>query len=194
MIATQPLAHHPALRGLLTALERENPAVALGPLPAVEVGRIAAAALGAPAARAGAGPGHRDGRAAVPGAGRPGRGRRRRAGDAPGGPVRAGRTAAQRLDERLLDTLLISSLGADLGPDDVAAGLRCPRRRRWPLVDRARASGLIEPAHRPEFLRSVHDGIAQIVGAARHHDIEVSVLHSQLELSTLTAGSGAADG
>ncbi len=49
VVATQPLAHHPALRGLATALERENPAVDLGPLPPVEVARIAAATLGAPA-------------------------------------------------------------------------------------------------------------------------------------------------
>ncbi|HYJ54885.1 MAG TPA: isoniazid response ATPase/transcriptional regulator IniR, partial [Mycobacterium sp.] len=93
----------------------------------------------------------------------------------------------RRLDGRLLDTLLVSSLSFDLGPDDAAAALRLSSEEALAAVDRARASGLIEPSHHQGFLRTVHDGIAQIVGAARHHDIEVSVLYSQLELATLTA-------
>ena len=72
-----------------------------------------------------------------------------------------------------------------------------PRRRRsgapagsdeaQRLVDRARASGLIEPSHSQAFLRSVHLGIAAIIGAARHHDIEIALLCSQIELTTLSS-------
>ncbi|MFS0900756.1 isoniazid response ATPase/transcriptional regulator IniR [Mycolicibacterium litorale] len=187
VIATQPLAHDPALRALVTALERENPAVTLGSVPAVEVGRAAAATLGAapapevvrllttvtaglpfllrPALAAVV-----DGAAAV-----------RQA-------VRIGLIERlRRLDEPLLDTLLVASLSPELGPDDVAAALHMPPDAGLAAVDRARASGLLEPGYHPGFLRTLHDGIAQITGAARHHDIEVSLLCSQLELSTLTA-------
>ncbi|PRC51512.1 helix-turn-helix transcriptional regulator, partial [Mycobacterium sp. ITM-2017-0098] len=87
------------------------------------------------------------------------------------------------LDERLLDTLLVSSLGSGLGPDDVAAALHMPSEAALAAVDRARATGLVEPAHHQNLMRTVHDAIAQIIGAARHHDIEVSLLGSQIELS-----------
>ncbi|MDZ4270517.1 MAG: LuxR family transcriptional regulator, partial [Mycobacterium sp.] len=187
VIAAQPLAHYPPLRSLATALERENPAIALGPLPPVEVGRTAAAMLGSPAppelvrllisATAG-----------LPFLLRPALAA---AGDGPQAVRQAARFALierlRRLEERLLDTLLVSSVSFDLGPDDVAAALRLSSETALAAVDRARASGLIEPSHPQGFLRAVHDGIAQIAGAARHHDIEVSVLCSQLELSTLTA-------
>ncbi len=87
----------------------------------------------------------------------------------------------------MLDTLLVSSLSPDLGPDDVAATLRVGADEAHALVDRARASGLIEPSHSRAFLRSVHQCIAQIVGTARHHDTEISLLVSQIESSTLSA-------
>jgi DNA-binding CsgD family transcriptional regulator len=93
----------------------------------------------------------------------------------------------RRLDEPVLDTLLVSSLSPDLGPDDVAAALRVGAEDAQALVDRARASGLIEPSHSQAFLRSVHRCIAGIIGTARHHDTEIALLVSQLESSTLTA-------
>ena len=93
----------------------------------------------------------------------------------------------RRLDEPVLDTLLVSSLSPELGPDDVAAALRVGAEDAQTLVDRARASGLIEPSHSHAFLRSVHGCIAGIIGTARHHDIEISLLVSQLESSTLSA-------
>ena len=37
VVAAEPLAHSPALRALATAMEREKPAVALGPWPRAEV-------------------------------------------------------------------------------------------------------------------------------------------------------------
>lgn len=187
VIGSQPLAHHPALSRLTTALERENPAVVLGPLPPVEVGRAAAAMHGTPAtpdlvralisATAGLPFLLRPALSAV--------------GDGPTAVRQAARFALierlRRLDERVLDTLLISSLSPDLGPDDVAAALRMSSEAASTAVDRARASGLIDPSHAPGFLPVVHDSVAQILGAARHHEIEVAVLCSQVELSTLTA-------
>ncbi|NVN52973.1 isoniazid response ATPase/transcriptional regulator IniR [Mycolicibacterium hippocampi] len=187
VIGCQPLAHHPALSRLTTALERENPAVVLGPLPPVEVGRAAAAMLGTPATpdlvRA-----LISATAGLPFLLRPALSA---AGDGSTAVRQAARFALierlRRLDERILDTLLISSLSPALGPDDVAAALRLPSEAASAAVDRARASGLIDPSHASGFLPVVHDSIAQILGAARHHEIEVSVLCSQVELSTLTA-------
>lgn len=187
IVAAQPLAHRLSLRRLVTALERENSAVALAPLPPAEIGRVAASVLGTPVgpelvrilhSATGGLPfllssalsAVADGAAAV---------------------RQTARFALierlRRMDGELLDTLLVTSLSTSLGPDDVAAALRMPSDAALAAVDRARASALIEPSHPPHFLRTVHDGIAQIAGAARHHEIELSVLHSQLELSTLTA-------
>ena len=186
VIGAQPLAHHLALRRLFLALERENLPIALGPLSPVDVGRTTAAALGEPAApelvrmlvgaTAGLpfllGPAIRAVNQGVP----------------------AVRQAARfglierlrRFDEPLLDTLLISSLAGDLGPDDIAAGLATTADAARAAVDRARASGLLDPSLPPGFVREVHDAVASIAGAARHHDIEVSVLASQVASSTLT--------
>src|SRR5690606_9312050 len=162
VIATEPLAHHRLLRQLVTALEREHAAVALGPLPPIEVSRIAAAALGVPAApelvRA-----LLSATAGLPFLFRP-------ALAAAGDGVASMRQAArfgliERLrgfDERLLDTLLVSSLSFDLGPDDVAAALRLSSQEALAVVDRARASGLIEPAHPQAFQRTLHEAVAQV--------------------------------
>ena len=184
VVATEPLAHRPALRALATAIERENPVVSLGALSPPDVTRVATEILGAaptpefiralmlstaglpfllgPAITAAA-----DGEAQA-----------------------AGFTLIERLrrlDEPVLDTLLVTSLSADLGPDDVAATLRIEAQEAQFLVDRARATGLIEPSHSPTFRRSVHHCIAQIIGTARHHETEIALLVSQLESSTLSA-------
>ncbi len=192
VVAAEPLAHHPALRSLATAIERENPVVSLGALSAAEVNRVVAETLGAPmtseiirslmVATAG-----------LPFLLQPAIA----AADSPDGeaPATAIMQAAKfalierlrRLDEPVLDTLLVSSLGPELGPDDVAAALRIRAEDAQALVDRARASGLIEPSHNHAFLRSVHRCIAGIIGTARHHDTEISLLVSQIESSTLSA-------
>ena len=189
VVATEPLAHQPSLRALATAIERENPVVSLGALTPAEVQQTTAETLGAPttpdvvrslmAATAGLPflltP-------AIAAAGSPD-------GDAQE-IVSAAKFALierlRRLDEPVLDTLLISSLSPDLGPDDVAAALRVSTDEAQAFVDRARASGLIEPSHNNTFLRTVHRCIAQIIGTARHHDTEISLLVSQIELSTLS--------
>jgi DNA-binding CsgD family transcriptional regulator len=191
VIATEPLAHRPALRALATAMERENPSVSLGSLTPAEVNRAAAAALGGPptpdivralmVSTAGL-PFLL--RPAVAAASSP-------EGESPATAIaQAARFALierlRRVDEPVLDTLLISSLSPELGPDDVAAALRVSSDEAQALVDRARASGLIEPSQNNAFLRSVHRCIAQISGIARHHEIEISLLCSQIELSTLS--------
>ena len=190
VVSTEPLVHHPALRSLATAVERENPVVSLGAFSPAEVNRASAESLGAPptseivrslmVATAGlpfllqpaiAAAGSPDGEATA--------------------IMQAAKFALierlRRLDEPVLDTLLVSSLSPELGPDDVAAALRVGAQEAQALVDRARASGLIEPSHSHTFLRSVHRCIAGIIGTARHHDTEISLLASQLESSTLSA-------
>ncbi len=107
------------------------------------------------------------------------------------GGRRSGREVAlierlRRVDEAVLDTLLVSSLSPELGPDDVAAALRTDGDEAHALVDRARASGLIAPSHSPTFLGSLHQCLAQIIGAARHHDVEIALLRTQIEKSTLS--------
>ena len=47
VVATEPLAHRPALRALATAIERENPVVSIGALSPPDVTRIATEILGA---------------------------------------------------------------------------------------------------------------------------------------------------
>jgi DNA-binding CsgD family transcriptional regulator len=92
----------------------------------------------------------------------------------------------RRLGEPELDALLIASLSRDLGAADLAAALDVPADDARLLIDRARATGLVEPAHSPHFLRSVHRATAQILGNARHHDIETALLRSQIAMSTLS--------
>ncbi len=192
VVAAEPLAHHPALRSLATAMERENPVVSLGGLSPAEVNRIATETLGAPPTSeiirslmvATAGLPFLL-RPAIAAAGSPD-------GEAPATAIMQAAKFAlierlRRLDEPVLDTLLVSSLSPELGPDDVAAALRVGAEEAQDLVDRARASGLIEPSHSHTFLRSVHHCIAGIIGTARHHDTEISLLVSQLESSTLSA-------
>jgi len=192
VVAAEPLAHHTALRSLAIAMERENPVVSLGALTPAEVNRAATETLGAPptseivrslmVATAGLPfllqP-------AIAAAGSPD-------GEAPATAIMQAAKYAlierlRRLDEPVLDTLLVSSLSPELGPDDVAAALRVGADEAQALVDRARASGLIEPSHSHAFLRSVHRCVAGIIGNARHHDTEIALLVSQLESSTLSA-------
>jgi DNA-binding CsgD family transcriptional regulator len=192
VVAAQPLAHHAGLRSLVVTIERENPVVSLGALSPADVNRMATEILGAPmtseiirslmVATAGLPfllqP-------AIAAAGSPD-------GEAPAMAIMQAAKFAlierlRRMDEPVLETLLVSSLSPELGPDDVAGALRVGAEDAQVLVDRARASGLIEPSHSHEFLRSVHLCIAGIIGTARHHDTELSLLVSQIESSTLSA-------
>lgn len=189
VVAGEPLAYREPLRTLAIALERENPVVSLGRLGPAEVATVITGMSGT---------------APVPElvrtlmvatSGLPFL--LRAALDIPGWSesdaqaiARSARFALierlRRVDEPLLDTLLVLSLSPGLGPDDVAAALRINQDAALALVDRARASGLIDPSHHPSFGRMVHDAIASLTGTARHHDTEISLLCSQLELSTLS--------
>ena len=192
VVAAEPLSQRQALRALATALERENPVISLGSLTQADVTESVALAAG----------GHLSteiiralmvSTAGLPFLLRPATA----AAVSPNGEpaanaiMEAARFALierlRRVEEPVLDTLLVSSLSPELGPDDVAAALRLRSEEAQRLVDRARASGLIEPSHSQAFLRSVHLGVAAIIGAARHHDIEIALLCSQIELTTLSS-------
>ena len=191
VISAEPLAHRAALTELTTAIARENPAVTLGPLPGRDLLRAAAELLGAV-------PPPELGRALMAStAGLPFllypaiEAARSAEGDtSAAAAVQAARVALverlMRVAEPVLDTLLLCSLSPELGPDDVAAALRLESTDAAKLVDEARASGLLSPSHNAAFLRSLHRSLAQVVGTARHHDVETALLRSQLEMSTLS--------
>ena len=191
VVATEPLSQPHSLVALRTAMSREAPIVSLGPLATAEVQRIADEALGgAPSTEliralvtataalpflvhaAVAALSAEEGE---------------RSADAVPAAIRVALIERlRRVDEPVLDTLLLSSLSRELGGDDVAAALGTDAERGRQLVDAARATGLIAPSLRPAFAAEVHQSLAQIVGAARHHRIEIALLTTQLERSTLS--------
>ncbi|MGD1255323.1 isoniazid response ATPase/transcriptional regulator IniR [Mycobacterium seoulense] len=164
VVAAEPCEQHTTLRTLATALERERPRLALGPRPVAD--HFLDSTAGLPFLV-------------------------RAVAEAAQDPMQAAKFALidrlRRLDEPTLDTLLITSLSHGLGTADVAAALDIPATQALLLVDRARASGLIEPSHSPGFLQSVHDAVAQLVGNAHHHQVEAALLRSQLAVSTLSS-------
>jgi DNA-binding CsgD family transcriptional regulator len=191
VIAAEPLSHHPALAALRTAMAREAPVVVLAPLTPSDVHRLAVDVLGVPppvelvratmAASAGlpflvhpalAAVASADGLTAA---------------DAIAAATRVALIERlRRVDEPVLDTLLLSSLSQELGPDDVGAALGADQDEAQRLVDVARASGLIAPSHSLAFSGALHQSLAQIIGAARHHHVETALLRTQLEKSTLS--------
>lgn len=171
VVAAEPLAHHGALRALTLALTRENPPVTLGARTAADlahtedVDAVLAATAGIPFLLAAA--------------------------EGADAPAEAARFALverlRRLDQPVLDSLLLCSLDPRLGSDDIAAALRVDTVVAQALVDRARASGLLEPGQHRTFRRTLHQSVTEIVGTARHHDIEIALLRSQLDMTTLSA-------
>lgn len=93
----------------------------------------------------------------------------------------------RRLDQAELEALVVASLSTDLGATDLAATLEVDPLRGVDLIDRARGTGLLQPSYQPGFLRAVHRAAAHLVGAARHHELEKSLLRTQLESTTLSA-------
>lgn len=191
IVAAEPWTHLAGLRELSTVIARQSPVVSLDPLTPAEIARAAMEILGStpPAemirsvATATAGLPFLV-HAAVPAAASPD-------GESPGAAISsATRTALvdrlRRVDQPVLDALMISSLSPELGPDDVAGALALADDRAGDLVDRARATGLIAPSLSPTFLRTLHRCLAQINGATRHHDLEVRLLRAQLDTATLT--------
>ncbi|MGB9306955.1 MAG: LuxR family transcriptional regulator, partial [Mycobacterium sp.] len=151
------------LRVLTMAIERDRPRVQLGPMPVAE--QMLNCTAGLPFLV-------------------------RAVSDDAESPALAAKFALmerlRRLDEPALDALLIMSLTHELGTADVAAALGISTTEARGLVDRARASGLTEPSHSAAFLQSVHDAVAQIIGNAHHHDVETSLLRSQLDMSSVS--------
>jgi len=150
-----------ALRSLATAIARDRPRIVLGPLPVTE--HQLAYTGGLPFLV------HAS---------------------STGGQAHATKLALierlRRIDEPDLDALLIMSLAHTLGSADIAAALGISAPDARALVDRAHATGLIEPSHSPAFLQLVHDCVAQIIGNAHHREVETSLLRSQLDISTVT--------
>ncbi|MGB0970903.1 MAG: isoniazid response ATPase/transcriptional regulator IniR [Mycobacterium sp.] len=195
VVAAEPLAHRTALRTLVTTLERENPAIELRSLTPAEMGQAVSAAFGgAPPPDA-----VRILTAATEGLPFLLRPAIAALSASDGDPSAAAITQVagfalidrlRRLDERLLDTLLVSSLSPELGADDVAAALQIGASAALAVVDRARASGLIEPSHSEQFQKLLHGCIAQVAGAAHYRRTLLALLSSQLEISTLSVDVG----
>ncbi|MEZ0051959.1 DNA-binding CsgD family transcriptional regulator [Mycobacterium sp. MAA66] len=181
-LSAEPLVHDPAFNALTTTLSRQHPPIQLTPMPPREI-TDALTKAGVP------GP-HLAGLIAATG-GIPLLVYSALAAlSSDGDPTRAAHVALterlRRLDEHLLDTLLLCSLSSELGPDDIAAALDVTGEAAGLLMDRAWASGLLSAALDPAFTESLHGCLTQLVGTARHRDVEARLLRSQLELSVLS--------
>lgn len=180
VVAAAP-RRNPALRSLFQALERESPAITLGPVNATDIGRmsplaapfaeqIAAASGGVLALTA----------AAVERLGDP---------DPLQSALRAIDTRVDELLRRLSPmaqaAVLLMSLNPGIGASDVAAALALPDAAD--LVDEALASGLIAGPGHVAFAARVHGCAARLLGAARHLDLERSLLRTQLEMGSVSA-------
>ena len=180
VLAAEPCEHNPELRALAVAIERESPRITLGPWPRAEISRRLGVAdpvtletlmtataglpfLAQPASAAGWSADSINRAAAV-----------------------ALTERLRRLDEPVLSTLLIMSLSPGLGPADVAAVLGIEVEPARDIVDRAYATGLLDPSHGDRFTASLHRALSSLAGAARHHEIESELLRTQAEISTLS--------
>ncbi|MDR3659500.1 MAG: LuxR family transcriptional regulator, partial [Mycobacterium sp.] len=182
VVSAEPLAHDHALTALTTTLSRQHSPIQLAPMTPREISDALT--------RAGVPGPHLAGLIAGTG-GIPLLLYSALASLASGGdPARATAVAMterlRRLDEHLLDTLLLCSLSPELGPDDIAAALRLSGDEAAVLMDQARASSLLSASLAPAFTEALHRCLTQLVGAARHRDIETRLLQSQVELSTLS--------
>ncbi len=162
VVAAEPHEQRGALRSLSTAIARERPRITLGPLPVPEHQLDYTAGLPFLV--------HAKSR---------------------GGQSQSAKLALierlRRIDEPDLDTLLLMSLTHALGATDVAATLGISMIDARVLVDRAHASGLVEPSYPAAFLQLVHESVAQILGNAHHREVETSLLRSQLDIATVSA-------
>lgn len=176
VVACQPCEQRPALRELIATIERERPRVVLGPLSRIEVSRrhdnqdaeiisaILAATAGLPFLVDAVSPTENISRSSY----------------------FALVDRLRRADEALLEAMLIGSLTPGLGPADAAAALRIDPDAARAVTDRAYATGLLDADLGAAFGATVHRAVAQILGAARHHEIETELLRTQLEMSTLS--------
>ncbi|WP_020103958.1 isoniazid response ATPase/transcriptional regulator IniR [Mycobacterium sp. 360MFTsu5.1] len=182
VVSAEPLAHERALNALTTTLSRQHPPIQLAPMTPREINEALA--------RAGV-PGTQVPALIVATGGIPLLVYSALSALASGAdPVRAASVALserlRRLDEHLLDTLLLCSLSPELGPDDIAAALQLPGDDAAVLMDRARASGLLSASLHPRFIDTLHRSLTRLVGAARHRETECRLLRSQVESATLS--------
>ena len=187
VVAAQPRDHDENLQALMTAIDRQRPRISLGPLTSAEISRVMTDPSGHPPRT------ELVTNILVATAGIPFLVEAVLASPRPYSAPAIAQAALfalidrlRRLGESELDALLIASLSRDLGAADLAAALDVPADEARLLIDRARATGLVEPAHSPHFLRAVHRAVAQILGNARHHDVETALLRSQIAMSTLS--------
>lgn len=187
VVAAEAREHQPGLRVLSAALERAGSRITLEPLTVDEIARLLADLSGHPPPPAQL-PAAQAATAGIPLL-------VTAVGTAPH-PLLTAAIAQEslfalierlrRLEQPELEALLVASLGTDLGAADLAAALDVPIERGQELIDRARGTGLVEPSHGPEFVRSVHRAAAQILGSAHHHEVETALLRTQLASSTLS--------
>lgn len=187
VVAAQPRDHDENLQALVTALEREQPRIALGPMSSADISRLMTDPSGHPPRT------ELVTNILVATAGIPFLVEAALASSRPYTAATMAQAAQFALIERLrrlgepeLDALLVASLSRELGSADLAAALDVPAEEARLLIDRARATGFVEPAHHRNFLRTVHRAVAQILGNARHHDVETALLRSQIAMSTLS--------
>lgn len=187
VVAAECRDHHIGLRNLAAALERENNRITLGPLSSGEISQILADPSGHPP------PPEVVSTVLTASAGIPFLVAALGTATHPLTASCCARSTElalidrlRRLDQTELEALVVASLSTDLGGADLAAALGVDPRFGIDLVDRARGTGLLQPSHHPDFLRSVHRAAAHLVGAARHREVEKHLLRTQLETSTLS--------
>ncbi|GKT30084.1 isoniazid response ATPase/transcriptional regulator IniR [Aduncisulcus paluster] len=169
-----------ALRALFQALERESPSITLDPVNAGDIARLVprSAALAEEIAAA------TGGVLALTAA----------AIDHLGDPYPL-ESALRAIDSRIDETLrrlsqsaqsvvLLMSLDAGIGASDIAAALALSDAEE--LVDEALASGLVAGPGHVAFAARVHGCAARLLGAARHLDLERSLLRTQLEIGSVS--------
>ncbi|MBB4855225.1 DNA-binding CsgD family transcriptional regulator/tetratricopeptide (TPR) repeat protein [Mycobacteroides chelonae] len=179
VVAATP-RRNPALRALFQALERESPSITMHPVSAGDIARLSPYAAG-----------HANEIAA-----------------ATGGNLALVATAVDhlgetdplesalraidsRIDDHLrrlspptLSTALLMSLDAGIGASDIAAALSLSDAEE--LVDEALASGLVPGPGQTAFAARVHSCAARLLGAARHLDLERSLLRTQLKAGSVS--------
>lgn len=187
VVAAEPLTHRPALRALLTAMQRERPALVLSALTAPEITEAVATILGSE-------PSPELVRALTTAtAGLPLL-IAAALGEFGTDPAALARRAEHALTERLrwyddavLDAVAVLSLSDELAAADLAAALRIDATDAGVLVDQARASGLLDPSPHSTFRQRVHRCAVHSIGATRHRELETSLLTTQLEAASLSA-------